>query len=77
MHCVVTLNEKDIQKLIAETYGVPEYDVLVKVESETRGYGMDEHLEQVPEATVIFRNQFPFGVDHFRVIEEDKNDQSE
>lgn len=51
MHCVVTLNEKDIQKLIAETYGV-----LVKVESETRGYGIGEHLEQVPEATVIFRN---------------------
>lgn len=76
MHCVVTLNEKDIQKLIAETYGVPEYDVLVKVESETRGYGMDEHLEQVPEATVIFRNQFPFDVDHFRVIEDDKNDRS-
>lgn len=74
MHCVVTLNEKDIQKLIAETYGVPEYDVLVKVETETRGYGMDEHLEQVPEAIVIFRDQYPFGVDHFQVIKEDKGE---
>lgn len=74
MHCVVTLNEKDIQKLIAETYGVPEYDVFVKVETETRGYGIDEHLEQVPEAIVIFEDRYPFGVDQFRVIEEDKND---
>lgn len=72
MHCIVTLNEKDIQKLIAETYGVPEYDVLVKVETETRGYGMDEHLEQIPEAIVIFENRLPFGVDHFQVIEEDE-----
>lgn len=76
MHCVVTLNEKDIQKLIAETYGVPEYDVLIKVETEARGYGMDEHLEQVPEAIVIFEDRYPFGVDHFRVIEEDKNERT-
>ena len=76
MHCVVTLNEKDIQKLIAETYGVPEYDVFVKVETETRGYGIDEHLEQVPEAIVIFEDRYPFGVDQFRVIEEDKNERT-
>lgn len=76
MHCVVTLNEKDIQKLIAETYGVPEYDVLMKVETETRGYGMDEHLEQVPEAIVIFEDRYPFGVDQFRVIEEDNNERT-
>lgn len=74
MHCVVTLNDKDIQKLITEVYDVPEEDVFVSVQTETEGYGISEHEVSVPTATVIFRNKYPFGVDHFQVIEEDKNE---
>lgn len=74
MHCVVTLNEKDIRKLIAEVYDIPEEEVFVSVQTETEGYGMSKHEVSVPTATVIFRNKYPFGVDHFRVIEDDKNE---
>ncbi len=74
MHCVVEFNDKDIQKLIAEVYDVLEEDVFVSVQTETEGYGMSEHEVSVPTATVIFRNKYPSGVDHFRVIEEEKNE---
>ena len=74
MHCVVTLNDKDIQKLIAEVYDVKESDVFVSVQKEIEGYGISEHEVSAPTATVIFKDKFPFGVDHFRVIEEDKSE---
>lgn len=50
---IISLNEKDLKKILAEHYKVNEKDVHVNIYKESKGYGMNEHDEPFVIVNVI------------------------
>lgn len=56
MKTIYKLDSDDIRKIIASHFKVNEENVTIKVEEACKGYGMAEHYENVPVATVKIKN---------------------
>lgn len=53
MNEIISLNKKDIKKIIADYYNIKEEKVFVSIYNETKGSGFDEHKEPFVLVNVV------------------------
>lgn len=62
MEMTIELDSNDITEIISKHYGVPVNNVIVFTKEECIGYGMSDHYEHTPVATVTVNSKFSVEV---------------
>lgn len=57
METLLGLDSKDIKKILAEHFQIPEGNVVVYTHEITTGYGLDEHTVHLPVASILLEKE--------------------